>query len=548
MQRSKLHQFIVYTLLIVGAVVFSIPFVWMLGSSMKVDREQQSDSIKLLPNTPIPRKASPYIDDQYFSADKIQGDWTKFKPVVEALVGTSGFEIPANVDHQKALDAVTTGVGLRLNSRFPASIWQNTPEAFIAEAKPVVTKELVANVYENVFRYFAVGPVHIRGEDVELYEIGGGGASPSGRWTIAESNLVKAVDINDNGKPASQLDYNFAAGNAFSLVGNFKTPVDAAKLRRVQIDIHPDDTWHDLTVTVKHSGKKYVSHHDTSLANFDWQTVTWQHKSLDDVSTKLRTWVVLDEAGTSDVKGPSDLKVTITVDRVSQAMAWANKIKLNYQRTNEQIPFFRYVRVSVFLVGANIVLTLLSSSLVAYAFARITWPGRDLCFVLMLATMMIPTQVTMIPNFLIWTHLGAYNTLGPLWIGAAFGNAFFIFMLRQFMAGIPRDLEDAARIDGCGFLRIYWHVILPLVKPSLAAIAVMSFIGTWNDFMGPLIYIADQRLYPLAFGLYAFSVQVINNPALSMAGSVLMTLPIIAIFFAAQRYFIQGVTLTGMKG
>jgi len=199
-------------------------------------------------------------------------------------------------------------------------------------------------------------------------------------------------------------------------------------------------------------------------------------------------------------------------------------------------------------VIANIVLTVFASSLVAYAFARLNWPGRDFCFVLMLATLMIPGQVTMIPHFLIWRALGLYNTLTPLWLGSAFGSAFFIFMLRQFLKTIPRDLEDAARIDGCGYLRIYWHVMLPLVKPSLAAIAIFTFMGTWNDFMGPLIYVADQRLYPLAFGLYAFSVQVGNNPALTMAASLLMTLPVIAIFFFAQKYFIQGVTLTGIKG
>ncbi|MHC4253520.1 MAG: carbohydrate ABC transporter permease, partial [Planctomycetota bacterium] len=179
---------------------------------------------------------------------------------------------------------------------------------------------------------------------------------------------------------------------------------------------------------------------------------------------------------------------------------------------------------------------------------RQRWPGREVLFLLVLATLMIPHQVMMIPQFLIWKNLGGYDTLAPLWMGAAFGNAFFIFLLRQFMKGIPRDLEDAARIDGCGFLRIYWHVILPLIKPSLAAIAIFTFLGAWNNFMGPLIFIADQRLYPLAFGLYAFSVQVGNNPALKMAGSLLMTVPVIVVFFFAQRYFIQGVTLTGMKG
>jgi len=245
---------------------------------------------------------------------------------------------------------------------------------------------------------------------------------------------------------------------------------------------------------------------------------------------------------------PGKIRITLDIVKSSPAHAWLNKIKLNYQYTLIQIPFWRYLSVSLFLVIANMVLTLFACSLIAYSFARLQWPGRDLCFMLMLATMMIPGQVTMIPTFLIWKNLGAYNTLTPLWLGSAFGNAFFIFMLRQFLRGIPRDLEDAARIDGCGFWRIYWHLMLPLIKPSLAAIAIFTFMNTWNDFMGPLIYIADQRLYPLAFGVYAYSVFTGNNPLLTMACSLLMTMPVIVIFFCAQKYFIQGITLTGMKG
>jgi multiple sugar transport system permease protein len=167
--------------------------------------------------------------------------------------------------------------------------------------------------------------------------------------------------------------------------------------------------------------------------------------------------------------------------------------------------------------------------------------------------MMIPPQVTMIPQFLLFQKLGWYNTLKPLWVMSFFANAFGVFLLRQFLKGIPRDLEDAARLDGCGFFRIYWHIMLPLVKPTLAAIAIFTFLATWNEFMMPLIYISDQRLYPLSFGLYAFQVQALQpgtsaGIGMLMAGSLLMTLPVIAIFFFAQRYFLQGVTLTGIKG
>jgi multiple sugar transport system permease protein len=171
----------------------------------------------------------------------------------------------------------------------------------------------------------------------------------------------------------------------------------------------------------------------------------------------------------------------------------------------------------------------------------------------LLGTMMIPAQVTMIPQFLIMQKLGWYNTLKPLWVMSFFGSAFSIFLLREFLKGIPRDLEDAARLDGCGFLRIYWHIMLPLVRPTLAVIAIFTFLATWNDFMGPLIYLSDQRLYPLSFGLYAFQIQSLQpgtsaGIGMLMAGSLLMMLPVIAIFFFAQRYFLQGITLTGMKG
>jgi multiple sugar transport system permease protein len=165
----------------------------------------------------------------------------------------------------------------------------------------------------------------------------------------------------------------------------------------------------------------------------------------------------------------------------------------------------------------------------------------------MLATMMIPPQVTMIPFFLIVKSLGLYNNLAPLWVMSFFGNAFNIFLLRQFMMGIPRDLEDAAKIDGCNFFQVYLNVVLPLIKPTLACIAVFTFMGVWNDFMGPLVFLSDQRLYPLSLGLFALKVEN-GDMGLMMAGSMLMTLPVVLVFFFAQRYFIQGIALTGTKG
>jgi len=164
---------------------------------------------------------------------------------------------------------------------------------------------------------------------------------------------------------------------------------------------------------------------------------------------------------------PDRVHLTISVRRASRQQVIMSKLRYNYAKVADHMPFGRYLRVSLFLFLSNIVLTVFLSSLVAYAFARLNCSGRDFCFVLMLATMMIPPKVTMIPSFLIWKNLGFYDTLTSLWAGSAFGGAFFVFLLRQFMKGIPRDLEDAACMDGCSFLGIYWHVSLPLIKPSL---------------------------------------------------------------------------------
>lgn len=192
--------------------------------------------------------------------------------------------------------------------------------------------------------------------------------------------------------------------------------------------------------------------------------------------------------------------------------------------------------------------TVLSSSIVAYAFARLRWPGKHIWFGVLLATMMVPGAVTMMPQFLIFRSLGWYDSLRPLWVPAFFGSAFNIFLLRQFFMSIPGELEDAAKIDGCGPFGVYWRVMLPLVKPALAAIAIMSVLGSWNNFQGPLIYLSSPEKMPLAYALQLYQTQHSGEPGLLMAASTLVVLPIILLFFFTQRYFIEGVSLTGMGG
>jgi ABC-type glycerol-3-phosphate transport system permease component len=221
----------------------------------------------------------------------------------------------------------------------------------------------------------------------------------------------------------------------------------------------------------------------------------------------------------------------------------------NYLEVFKRIPFLVFFRNSVFITIMAIVGTLVSSSLVAYAFAFLRWPGRNTVFVFVLATMMLPMQVTMIPLFVLFKDLGWLNTFKPLIVPAFFGGgAFNIFLLRQFYLSIPRDLIDAARIDGCSEFRIYWSIVLPLAKPALATVAILTFMFSWNDFLGPLIYLSDKLKGTLALGLAMFTSQHQTEWSLLMAATILMIIPMVLIFFFFQRYFIQGFTMSGLKG
>jgi len=221
----------------------------------------------------------------------------------------------------------------------------------------------------------------------------------------------------------------------------------------------------------------------------------------------------------------------------------------NYLSVFERMPFLVYLRNSVVVTLLSMLGTVLSSSLVAYAFAYLRWPGRNALFIVVLATMMLPMQVTMIPVFVLFKEFGWLNTFKPLVVPAFFGGgAFNIFLLRQFYLGIPREIAEAARIDGCSEFRIYWNIMLPLAKPALATIAIMTFMFSWNDFLGPLIYLSDKAKGTLALGLSMFVGQHQTEWGALMAASILMMLPMILVFFFFQKYIIQGFTMSGIKG
>lgn len=207
-----------------------------------------------------------------------------------------------------------------------------------------------------------------------------------------------------------------------------------------------------------------------------------------------------------------------------------------------------FLQNTLVLVVLSVVGTLISCATVAYAFSRLRFPGRDFLFKVLLSTMMLPGAVTLMPQFLIFKQLGWIDTLFPLWVPAFFAGAFNVFLLRQFFSQIPKEFEDAAKIDGCGYLGTFWKVMLPQIKPALAVVAIWTFMGTWNNFMGPLIYINSPENMPISYALQLFNGERAGEPGLLMAFATMTILPVLALFFFAQKYFIEGVTLSGLGG
>ncbi|MCY3918157.1 MAG: carbohydrate ABC transporter permease [Chloroflexi bacterium] len=221
----------------------------------------------------------------------------------------------------------------------------------------------------------------------------------------------------------------------------------------------------------------------------------------------------------------------------------------NYPKALEAQPFLQYLGNSLQIAVAAVIGAIVSNSLVAYGFSRVEWRGRDAVFVLVLSTLMLPYHVVMIPLFVSFSKIGWVNTWLPLIAPAWLGHPFFIFMLRQFMLGIPKELSEATRIDGGSEWILLTRVILPLCKPALATVALFQFIWSWNDFIGPLIYLNDRSLYPMSLGLALYhNSQGITDFSILMAASTMAVVPIIIIFFLMQRVFIQGISLTGLKG
>jgi len=221
----------------------------------------------------------------------------------------------------------------------------------------------------------------------------------------------------------------------------------------------------------------------------------------------------------------------------------------NFTEGLKILPFGRFYINTIFIVVVCLIGTLFTSTLASYSFSRLRWPGRDKIFSIILTSMMLPSAVTLVPTFIGWSKVNGVNTYYPLtvpsWLG---GGAFFIFLLRQFYLTIPREYDEAALVDGAGFFTIYWRIMLPMIRPALISVAMFCFVNNWNDFMMPLVYLNDEKLYTISLGLRSFMGMYNTDWGYMMAAATIAVLPVVIIFTIGQRYIIEGVVMVGIKG
>ena len=550
LQSRKIFKFCVHLALIEGSVLFAFPFIWLLSTSMKYDEELFVYPPRWLPTMPGNIINSPYSTEESIQrADRptqfTKEQWRDFqKRASESLLNTVKPNLPTDWEDTPLFNESLGRALFHVAARsIPSNEWDINNENLVTALTKQVNLSVIRDALATIYRGVAFRDPLILKTNQQIFP-----THPSGNtWNVeGNENWLRPPNEND----ARILHYSFSNSKVAKITGRFHLDIDAKNLLGFTLPFRADRSWHNIKITTEWAGIRYETEDPLYLGKHRWQEISFKIEDRDDRDEReLGIWPLVKSENQQNVNSDKNqLLIEIKIEYASHISAILRKYMDSYYNAYIATEHrWSYVYNSIFLTIMSIIGQVLSCSLAAYAFARLHWPGRDLIFGLLLATMMLPGQVTMIPVFMIFRTLGWYNTLEALWIPSFFGSAFFIFMLRQFMRAIPTDLEEAAKIDGCGFLGIYWRIILPLTRPAIAAICVFTFMNTWNDFMGPLIYINDQRLYPLALGLFDFRSEHGSEFGMLMAASALMAIPVIVIFFAAQRYFIQGVTLTGMK-
>jgi len=505
-QTAALHG----ALVVLGAL-FLVPLFWLIGSSLKTDDQIKAFPPEWLPDLPFYWPGSPYVDQHEVE-----------RALRQATDADSRQRAFASAWRALMVGEVTLQGGMEGAAALALDHLHWHCRTGSMSAGPAIELDGQGGVLIGYGQSRVTGQIKQLALAVQMYRRGDGTVVPVGATPA----------------PARKATYG-------SIETGFRWRPELARSTNITVHLHGDRSWRYVRVRLATPEGAYCTPKPILLSFANWTDAILIRQATG--SIPWGTYRLLTDPGTQPT-APGRATLELEVLAAGRPQVILRKLLNNYPSGLTFIPFARYL-LNTLLICALVVLgTILSCSLVAYGLTRIRWRGRNALFYLVIGTMMLPFQVTMVPMFVVFAKLGWVDTFLPLTVPAFFGNAFFIFLLRQFFLTIPPELTDAARIDGCSEIDIYRRVVLPLAKPALATVGLFAFMNTWNDYIGPLIYLSDASRYTLSLGLATFSSQYGSYPGMLMAVTTVMTVPIIILFFLAQRTFIQGITLTGIKG
>ena len=563
--ETKIFRGVGYLLLVGAAFCTMIPMLWLLTSSFKTANEIFAVPIQWLPNLPPRVASSPYIvEDAYPKIEKPmtvdEAGWKALQPQLTQIIWAEAqSHIAANgkfsnyVSSEELQTEIIEGLWQQLVAGLPDEVWNGTTDSVTTAVRDTIIPEAVDTIWGSVYREVAVGTLQIEDLDFNRTPI------EVVNW---EAETGTRIRTSDDLQTAASLSYNFQDSDTTRMTAAISSPIPIERIRRITLPVRGDASYHRLSLTVfvpqsgmnagsTNNGITYQPTRSFVLGSALWTDSVWRVHGIpgeleSSQITMQRVETNLAAQSAVEVGAGSQLFLQLSIHQPAYLSIVWDKFTSNYRNLWKTVPYNRYFVNSVFIATASTLLTLFFCSLGGYAFAKYRFRGQKILFGILLASMMVPFQVLLVPLFGLMYDIGWLNSYKAIVIPFSVG-AFGVFLMRQFIVTIPSELLDAARIDGCSEFGIYYRVVLPIIKPALGALTIYSFLGSWNGYLWPLIILRDEVKYTLPIGLANLVGIYRQDYGMLMAGTLLSLMPIVILFLAMQREFVQGITLGGVK-
>ena len=563
--ETKIFRGVGYLLLVGAAFCTMIPMLWLLTSSFKTANEIFAVPIQWFPNLPPRVASSPYIvEDAYPKIEKPmavdEAVWKTLQPQLTQIIWAEAqAHIAANgkfsnyVSSEELQMEIIEGLWQQLIAGLPDEVWNGTTDSVTAAVRDAIIPEAVDTIWGSVYREVAVGTLRIEDLDFNRTPI------EIVNW---EAETGTRIRTSDDLQTAASLSYNFQDSDTTRMTATISSPIPIERIRRITLPVRGDASYHRLSLTVfvpqsgmnagsTNNGITYQPTRSFVLGSALWTDSVWRVHGIpgeleSSQITMQRVETNLAAQSAVEVGAGSQLFLQLSIHQPAYLSIVWDKLTSNYRNLWKTVPYNRYFVNSVFIATASTLLTLFFCSLGGYAFAKYKFRGQKILFGILLASMMVPFQVLLVPLFGLMYDIGWLNSYKAIVIPFSVG-AFGVFLMRQFIVTIPSELLDAARIDGCSEFGIYYRIVLPIIKPALGALTIYSFLGSWNGYLWPLIILRDEAKYTLPIGLANLVGIYRQDYGMLMAGTLLSLMPIVILFLAMQREFVQGITLGGVK-